>query len=279
MTTRSLFRSSSREAPPYALPLVSLSLRRSGAPCSVEAPRLHFADRPPTLPASVPSWNLTGDSRPLASVSSCESPLSDGTPPPKWRGPSMSLWEVLEPGVLRSPPDAQPCSTAQASPTPAAWHCPEVWSVSGEGGPPGPLRAGPRETRGEDDVETEEARLPRSHGAGPWTQDDPPTCAQTSGQESHSFWADRRPPGPAHLALRQPASQWTFVQGQTSGQDSMLLASSEIRTPGWGRPDLGSCPVLPGPSASTSVQGADSHIKHNQCRPRTGEGLALGALA
>lgn len=190
----------------------------------------------------------------------------------------MSLWEVLEPGVLRSPPDAQPCSTAQASPTPAAWHCPEVWSVSGEGGPPGPLRAGPRETRGEDDVETEEARLPRSHGAGPWTQDDPPTCAQTSGQESHSFWADRRPPGPAHLALRQPASQWTFVQGQTSGQDSMLLASSEIRTPGWGRPDLGSCPVLPGPSASTSVQGADSHIKHNQCRPRTGEGLALGAL-
>ena len=91
----------------------------------------------------------------------------------------MSLWEVLEPGVLRSPPDGQPCSTAQASPTPAAWHCPEVWSVSGEGGPPGPLRAGPRETRGEDDVETEEARLPRSHGAGPWTQDDPPTCAQT----------------------------------------------------------------------------------------------------
>lgn len=52
----------------------------------------------------------------------------------------MSLWEVLEPGVLRSPPDAQPCSTAQASPTTAAWHCPKV---SGEGVPPGPLRAGP----------------------------------------------------------------------------------------------------------------------------------------
>ncbi|XDB48073.1 hypothetical protein AB1E18_001657 [Capra hircus] len=107
----------------------------------------------------------------------------------------MSLWEVLEPGVLRSPPDAQPCSTAQASPTPAAWHCPEVWSVSGEGGPPGPLRAGPRETRGEDDVETEEARLPRSHGAGPWTQDDPPTCAQTSATPREVEKVLEDPPG------------------------------------------------------------------------------------
>ena len=35
-------------------------------------------------------------------------------------------------------------------------------------------------------METEEARLPQSQGAGPWTLDDPPTCAQTSGQQSHS---------------------------------------------------------------------------------------------
>lgn len=119
----------------------------------------------------------------------------------------MSLWEVQEPGVPRSPPDSQPCCPAQASPTTAAWHCLKACrSMAGEGVPPEPPREGPRETRGEDDAETEEARLPQSWDVGPWTLDDPPTCAQTSAQESHCLWADRRPPRPAHLALRQAAS-------------------------------------------------------------------------
>ena len=56
----------------------------------------------------------------------------------------MSLWEVLEPGVLRSPPDAQPCHTAHTSPTTAAWQYPEgCRSVAGEAVPPGPPCVGP----------------------------------------------------------------------------------------------------------------------------------------
>ena len=86
LTTRSLFRSSSREAPALrpasGLPFPS----PFQGPCTMEAPRLHFADRPPTLPAAVPSWVLTENSRPLVSVSRCESPLSDGTLPRKVEG-------------------------------------------------------------------------------------------------------------------------------------------------------------------------------------------------
>ena len=115
----------------------------------------------------------------------------------------------------------------------------------------------------------------RVQGPGPWTTLPPAPRPQVS-----RATAQGRPAASWACSLGSEATSlpMDLCPGPDLRAGSVLLASSEIRTPGWGRPDLGSRPVLPGPSARTSVQGADSHIKHNQCRPRTGEGLALGAL-
>lgn len=115
----------------------------------------------------------------------------------------------------------------------------------------------------------------RVQGPGPWTTLPPAPRPQVS-----RATAQGRPAASWACSLGSEATSlpMDLCPGPDLRAGSVLLASSEIRTPGWGRPDLGSRPVLPGPSARTSVQGADSHINHKQCMPRTGEGLAPGVV-
>ena len=158
------------------------------AVCSAQAPgRPHlWSPSPLAVPGPLVLWRLPGCTLLIASRLACCCPLPGPHgglqapgfceqlwvtligwhTPPKWRGPRVSLWEVQEPRVPRSPPDSQPCCPAQARPTTATWHCPEACrSVAGEGIPPGPL------TRDPEKLEEKMMRTQRKQGcpkAGMW---------------------------------------------------------------------------------------------------------------
>ena len=94
-----------------------------------------------------------------------------------------------------------------------------------------------------------------------------------------------RPQVQRATALGRLAASWVCSLGSEATSLQMDLcpgpdlragqrAARELRDqdPSLGRPDLGSRPVLPGPSASTSVQGADSHIAINSACPEREKG-------
>ncbi|MXQ98289.1 hypothetical protein E5288_WYG018441 [Bos mutus] len=78
-------------------------------------------------------------------------------------------------------------------------------------------------------METEEARLPQSQGAGPWTLDDPPTCAQTSADELELI----RPSVYRNVARQLNLS----LQSETVVTDAFLAVATQIFSAGitWGK--------------------------------------------